>query len=125
MADFTFLDSGGASRRMGSTKNWISLINDFYQYHDNFPLSSASILLFHALLYFFSKAFWPDMISPSLSVLSSKCSLSSASVRRARAELVSRRIIRVHENGGSKSASYELIPRMYWYLGAYHDELFE
>lgn len=88
--------------------NYITQINQFYDWLDTHRMSTSSIVLYHALLHLNNKCRWIRQFQVALSVLTYKTGLSERTVRNARADLARQKLIKWNSRGGNLSATYSI-----------------
>ena len=90
--------------------NYISEINAFHAWLQVNELSASAILLWYSLMHFCNKTGWRSEFNLALSQLESDTHLSRATIKRARFELESAGLIKVHYRRGRQSSVYEIQP---------------
>lgn len=90
--------------------NYITEINAFHAWLQVNELSASAILLWYSLMHFCNKTGWRSEFNLALSQLESDTHLSRATIKRARFELESAGLIKVHYRRGRQSSVYEIQP---------------
>nr|DAH03716.1 MAG TPA: Replication initiation and membrane attachment [Caudoviricetes sp.] len=90
--------------------NYIAEINAFHAWLQVNELSASAILLWYSLMHFCNKTGWRSEFNLALSQLESDTHLSRATIKRARFELESAGLIKVHYRRGRQSSVYEIQP---------------